>query len=85
MNIDFNLLKKSIGKELKFQTEYTVDEIHYVDKFYAVLKQVENDFIVVEQHLLYMNENADNNFGTFNRKLLKGDFTIDTMRTALNG
>lgn len=78
MNIDFNLLKNSIGKEFKFITYYSFQDKKLTDKFYAELVQVEDDYIIVKQHLLYMTDDNDNNVGIFHRKLNKGDFTIVT-------
>lgn len=84
MNIDFDLLKNSVGKEFKFETSYKFSDKEFTDKFYAELIWVENDFIIVQQRLLYMTEDNENNLGVFRRKLNKGGFTIDTKSTPLN-
>lgn len=50
MNMDFNLLKKSIGKRLMFKATFLLeDRSLFTDKFYAFLREVdlENSFLVV--------------------------------------
>ena len=86
MNIDFNFLKKSIGKELKFEAKYlTKENGNFLDRFYATLREVKDDFIIVEQYIVQSDENENYKIVSNKRKLQKGVFTIDTNEIPLNG
>ena len=85
MNIDFSLLKKSVGKTLKFEVTYLFNSISFDDVFYATLKEVFDDYIIVEQFTV----EADNNFENekaklIKRKLTKNKFNINN-EIPLNG
>ncbi len=77
MNINFSLLKRSIGKELKFEATYLMNGENFTDKFYAVLDEVSEDYIIVKQSFIYTDENDKDSPVTFKRKLVKNCFTID--------
>lgn len=85
MNIDFVLLEKSIGKRLKFEVTYILKERNFFDSFYAELREVGNDYIIVEQFLVETNENDKDIIISKKRKLRKGDFTIISKELNLNG
>ena len=77
MNRNLSFLNKSIDKELKFEATYLLNGKNFTDRFYAILKKVEDDFILVEQRLINTDENDKDNLITFQRKLVKNCFTID--------
>jgi hypothetical protein len=81
MNLDFNVLKKSIGKRLKFEANYiSTDKVNsFKDVFYATLIEVSNDFIIVEQFTVNSDENYENEKIVLRkRKLVKNAFIIST-------
>lgn len=58
MNIDFNKLKSSVGKRLKFEIAfYLVDNSTFTDVFYAYLREVFDDYIIVEQFTIDSDDN----------------------------
>ena len=86
MNIDFNFLKKSIGKLLKFEVTYFFEnETSYDDIFYAVLQEVFDDYVIVEQFTVESDNNFENEkVRLIKRKLVKDNFII-SKDTPLNG
>jgi hypothetical protein len=81
MNLDFNVLKKSIGKKVKFEANYmSTDKVNsFKDVFYATLIEVSNDFIIVEQFTISSDENYENEkIVLLKRKLIKDTFIIST-------
>lgn len=77
MNIDVNKLKRSIGKKLKFEATYLkVDKSKFEDVFYAVLKEVNEEYIIVEQTYVVADEDYNDIILTQKRKLIKDKFTI---------
>jgi uncharacterized protein YxjI len=85
MNIDFNKLKRSIGKKLKFEATYLkADKSKFEDAFYAVLKEVNEEFIIVEQTYVVADEDYNDMVLTQKRKLIKDKYIIDTEKTPLN-
>lgn len=50
MNMDFKLLNNSVDKVLKFEAPYLLkDKSTFKDMFYAYLREVGDDYIIVEQ------------------------------------
>jgi len=85
MNIDFDLLKKSIGKRLKFEVGYYINSTLYDDIFYATLTDVFDNYIIVEQFTIEYNENyEDERVKMIKRKLIKSKFNINK-EIPLNG
>ncbi|ENA1795717.1 hypothetical protein ABF176_002565 [Flavobacterium psychrophilum] len=86
MNIDFNKFEKSIGKRLKFECSHILDDkTIFTDVFYASLREVSEDFIIVEQYLIESDENFENDKIKSNkRKLLKNKFKLNN-EIPLNG
>lgn len=79
MNIDFNILKKSIGKRLKFEVIYFFNKTPYKDIFYATLIEIFDDYIIVEQFTVDSDDNFENEkIKLIKRKLIKNKFTINT-------
>jgi len=77
MNIDVNKLKRSIGKKLKFEADYLkVDGTSFTDIFYAVLKEAEEGFIIVEQTYIFSDEDYKDTILTQRRRLEKGKYSI---------
>lgn len=78
MNIDFNFLKKSVGKTLKFEVRYTFGINNYFDDiFYATLNEVFEDYIIVEQFTVEADDNFENEkIKMIKRKLVKRRFSI---------
>jgi hypothetical protein len=78
MDVVFNKLKKSIGKKLKFNVAYVTSATEsFTDVFYATVKEVEDNFIIVEQIIVLVGDNYKEQIIGQKRKLLKGEFTID--------
>lgn len=86
MNIDFNKLKSSVGKRLKFEIAfYLADNSTFTDVFYAYLREVFDDYIIVEQFTIDSDDNYENPKITSKfRKLSKNAFNIDTKEIPLN-
>ena len=85
MNIDFNFLKKSVGKRLKFEVTYYIKHISYDDVFYATLSEVFDDYIIVEQFTVETDDNFENEkVKIIKRKLIKNKFNINN-EIPLNG
>lgn len=85
MNMDFNFLKRSIGKNLKFEATYLSNNKSFVDVFYATLSEVFDDYIIIEQFTVESDDNFENEKAKFiKRKLIKGSFTISN-EIPLNG
>ena len=80
MNLDFSLLRKSIGQCLIFETTFVLkDTSLFTDVFYAYLREVEDNFIVVERYFIDADENFENEqIKSIKRKLVKGSFTINS-------
>lgn len=79
MNIDFNILKKSIGKRLKFEVIYFFDKTQYKDIFYATLIEIFDNYIIVEQFTVDSDDNFENEkIKLIKRKLIKDKFNINT-------
>lgn len=77
MNIDFSLLKKSVGKTLKFEVTYLFNKSSFDDVFYATLKEVFDDYIIVEQFTVEADDNFENEKAKLiKRKLTKHKFNI---------
>ncbi|ELY2018138.1 hypothetical protein SL053_002051 [Flavobacterium psychrophilum] len=86
MNIDFTKFEKSIGKRLKFECSHILEgKTIFTDVFYASLREVSEDFIIVEQYLIESDENFENDKIKSNkRKLLKNKFKLNN-EIPLNG
>lgn len=85
MNIDFSLLKKSVGKTIKFEVTYLFNKNSFDDIFYATLKEVFDDYIIVEQFTIEFDENFENEkVKLIKRKLTKHNFNI-SKEIPLNG
>lgn len=88
MNYDLKRFEKSIGKSLKFEVlSILKDNSKIVEIFYAVLKSVnvEEEYIIVEQHYIESDENYNEILKSQKRKLHKNKFQVDTKTTPLNG
>lgn len=77
MNIDFEFLKKSINKNLKFKKTYFLNNNSFIDVFYAILKEVGDDYIIVEQFYVKSDDNFNEEIVSQKRKLVKKSFEID--------
>lgn len=77
MNIDFKLLKNSVGKRLRFEVSVGLDNKEtFTDIFYATLREVGSDFIIVEHYYLKSDENFNQELVSQKRKLVKNKFTL---------
>jgi hypothetical protein len=85
MNIDFNFLKKSIGTTLKFKRTLITKDGNFIDIFYATLKEVFDDYIIVEQFYVKAEEDYSEEIISQKRKLQKGNFEIDSKETPIKG
>jgi hypothetical protein len=84
MNIDFRLLQKSIGEELGFEADYILNgNINFHDIFYAYVREVGNDFIIVEQYLIETDDDDNDKIISHKRKLTNGMFKIN-QKTPIN-
>lgn len=85
MNINFSLLEKSVDKRLKFEANYLLNKLPFKDVFYATLKEVFDDYIVVEQFIVESDDNFENEkVKLIKRKLTKNNFHINN-EIPLNG
>jgi deoxyadenosine/deoxycytidine kinase len=86
MNIDFCTFKSSIGKRLKFEVVFHLkDDSTFTDVFYAYLREVFDDYIIVEQFTIETDVYFENSKITSKlRKLEKKKFDIDTKEIPLN-
>lgn len=78
MNLDFNKLKNSLGKKLKFEANYIKeDKSFFKDVFYAVLIEVRENHIIVQQTYVVSNEEFKDVIISQKRKLIRGRFIIN--------
>ena len=78
MNIDFNFLKKSLNKRLKFQVIVFLENGEkFTDDFYGYIKEVNDNYIIVEHFYLQSDENFAQRKVSQKRKLIKNEFVID--------
>lgn len=85
MNIDVNKLKRSIGKKLKFEAYYLKEnKSKFTHVFYAVLEDVFDEYIIVEEEYVLVDDNFKDNITVQKRKLFKDKFTIITREIPLN-
>lgn len=79
MNIDFKFLDNSVNKMLKFEASYLLkDKSTFKDMFYAYLREVGDNYIIVEQFFVKSDKNYENEqIVSIKRKLIKGNFNIN--------
>lgn len=75
--MDFKLFENSVGKRLRFEVSITMENKDtFIDIFYAVLREVGDDFIIVEHFYLKSDENFNQELVSQKRKLEKNKFVI---------
>ena len=85
MNIDLNFLKKSLNKRLKFQVVVFLENSEiFTDDFYGYIREVTDNYIIVEHFYLQSDENFAQKKVSQKRKLNKNAFIISD-EIPLNG
>lgn len=84
MIVDFKHLKKSIGKTLKFEASYIINGSRFNDGFYAVLKEINEDSLIVEETFVSVEDGYQDTLKVQKRLLKKGSFLL-SREIPLNG
>lgn len=78
MNIDLNVFKNSLNERFKFQvTVFFKSGEMFTDDFYAYIREVNSNYIIVEHFYLQSDENFAQRKVSQKRKLIRNEFVID--------